>query len=371
MRYKNIYLHFPFCETKCHYCDFYSLAHSKVRNEDVQRFEKAFNRELIQHHSLLAENLETLFMGGGTPSMTDPEVMTRILEPLADRISPKNSYEWTMEANPSSLNKDKLKKYRALGVNRISLGVQAFRDDHLTMLGRAHNRDRALRATGDVFESGFCNVSVDLLCGIPGQSLADLEKALETFISYPITHLSCYLLTLPKGHFLFSKLPDENTQLEHLLFLDSWMSRHGFEHYEISNFAKPGFKARHNMNYWQGGSYLGFGPSAHSYDAGQKKRWKNVSSLSTYIQRLEQNQLCTEWEETLEPKQVSLENWMLSLRLNDGFPEHWLSTPHQKEKALHLIKTGFLELHPQKKSYLRLTPHGFALSDDVVSGLSN
>src|SRR5690606_15278884 len=146
----------------------------------------------------------------------------------------------TMEANPSSITLDRMKAYRSLGVNRVSMGVQAFRDDHLKLLGRVHDRPTAFRALNDVFEAGFDNVSVDLLCGIPGRSLADLEDALRTFTKFPITHLSCYLLTLPPQHRMFKDLPNEETQLSHLLLIDQWMTSAGFEHYEISNFARPG-----------------------------------------------------------------------------------------------------------------------------------
>ena len=148
--------------------------------------------------------------------------------------------EWTMEANPSSITRQTFEAYRNLGINRVSMGVQTLRPDLLKLLGRVHSRDQALSSLTAVFEAGFNNVSVDLLCGVPGQTLGDIEEALETFFTYPITHLSCYILTLTRQHPMFKDLPHEDVQLEHYLFVPDWMSAHGFEHYEISNFCETG-----------------------------------------------------------------------------------------------------------------------------------
>jgi oxygen-independent coproporphyrinogen-3 oxidase len=173
-----------------------------------------------------------------------------------------------MEANPSSIELEQFRRYRALGINRVSMGVQSLKNDHLSILGRVHDEAHALRALETVFEAGFANVSTDLLCGVPGQSLDDLRSHMEKLTAFPITHLSIYLLTLPPHHKMYRDLPNEDEQLRHLLLIDEFMREKGFRHYEISNFARNGLRARHNLVYWQGGSYLGFGPSAHSYAAG-------------------------------------------------------------------------------------------------------
>jgi oxygen-independent coproporphyrinogen-3 oxidase len=376
---RSLYVHFPFCETKCHYCDFYSLGRERTKSGDADAFEQALRAEAAQAASLglapeldckLAPELDTLFFGGGTPSMTPPESMARALEPLFARTRVTPSTEWTMEANPSSITRESLEAYRAYGVNRVSMGVQAMRDDLLARLGRVHSRDKALQALEAIFAAGFDNASVDLLCGVPGQSLQDLEEALETLTRFPITHLSCYLLTLPKHHRMFKELPDEDTQLEHLLFLDQWMTSHGFEHYEISNYAKPGKRARHNLAYWTGASYLGLGPSAHSFDAAQGKRWKNVSSLHKYAQLLRDGASPIEWTETLEPGQKQLEKWMLALRLEEGFPEEWLASPLQQSRARLFESQGLIQPHPRLAGRKRLTARGFALSDQVIAALA-
>ena len=167
-----------------------------------------------------------------------------------DQTSITPQTEWTMEANPSSITPESFKAFRAFGINRISMGVQALNPDFLKILGRVHSREQALVALETVFDAGFQNVSVDLLCGVPGQTESDLNEALNTLTQFPITHLSCYLLTLPKHHSMAPSLPNEDIQLSHLLFIHDWLTQNGFEHYEISNFAKNGKRALHNLNYW-------------------------------------------------------------------------------------------------------------------------
>lgn len=376
MKAQSLYLHFPFCESKCHYCDFYSIGSEKTSHHDLSTFEIALQQECKLHSPHLDETIKTIFMGGGTPSMTDPQVMRTCLEPLQLEKRINSQTEWTMEANPSSVTLDRLRQYRTLGINRISMGVQALRDDLLLKLGRVHSQKKALESLDIIFESGFQNVSVDLLCGVPGQTLEGLEKAMETLTKFPITHLSCYLLTLPKTHKMYAQLPHEDQQLEHLLLIDRFMTARGFDHYEISNFAKPGCEAKHNLAYWTLQSYLGIGPSAHSYDAQQRKRWKNISSLHPWAQSLKNSKLPIEWEETLTEEQHSLETWMLALRLSRGISKNWITTHAQQLKIDALIKEGFVEgfiesfTPPSDSLHYRLTPKGFALSDSVIAMLT-
>lgn len=365
---RSLYVHFPFCETKCHYCDFYSLGRERVKSGDADSFIEALKTETELQAPLLAPELETIFFGGGTPSMTPAAAMGRALKPVLRKVSAKT--EWTMEANPSSITLESMREYRQLGVNRVSMGVQALRNDFLSKLGRVHDSRAALDALETVFTAGFTNVSVDLLCGVPGQTTSDLEQAMRELTAFPITHLSCYLLTLPKQNHLYRELPDEEEQLAHLLFIDSFMRGRGFEHYEISNFAKPGLRARHNLVYWTGGSYLGLGPSAHGFDAPAGVRSKNVSSLHRYASALKEGRLPTDWTETLTKEQRDLERWMLALRLDDGFPSSWLVPETRLKKAAALRSTGLLEPHPVTAGNLRLTARGFALSDQVIASLA-
>jgi len=367
---RSLYVHFPFCESKCHYCDFYSLGREKTREGDPLKFEQALTLECRRQAHLIDGTLDTIFFGGGTPSMTPVSEMARALAPLElnRRVGPET--EWTMEANPSSVTLESLQAYRAFGVNRISMGVQAMRDDLLARLGRVHSKDAALRALEAIFAAGFENVSVDLLCGVPGQTIADIESAIEELTAFPITHLSCYLLTLAPHHRMFPDLPNEVEQEAHLFAIDRLMTERGFDHYEISNYAKPGRRARHNLGYWKGSSYLGLGPSAHSFDATTSSRWKNVSSLHVYADRLQRDENPIEWTESLTPEQRRLEEWMLALRLDEGFPQSWLKTPLQRSRAEELLERGYLRRHPARDGYLRLSTRGYALSDSIIKQIS-
>lgn len=370
MKARSVYLHFPFCETKCHYCDFYSLGREKTAAKDPFLFAQALETEINLRKDELDSEIDTIFMGGGTPSMTDPGPMRNMIAPLLDSVRFSQDLEWTIEGNPSSLSYTHLKEYQALGVNRLSMGVQALNDDLLAQLGRVHSASEALRALDAAFSSGLKNVSVDLLCGVPDQTLGHLEHALNTFIQFPITHLSCYILTLPPHHRMYSRLPNEDTQLQHYLFVHDWMSSHGFDHYEISNFALPGFKAKHNLIYWEGKGYAGFGPSAHSFDETKRIRFKNVSSLHKYAALLKNKEKPHDFSEQLTGEQIELERWLLGTRLSDGFPRQWLSTPTQQAKALALQDQGLIESHPIDASRIRLTPKGFALSDSIIQSLA-
>lgn len=374
-QYASLYLHFPFCESKCHYCDFYSIGRERTGENDASTFEQSLIREieLRGKSGVLAPELDTIFLGGGTPSMTPPDSMKRIFSELFKYTALKQNdgTEWTMEANPSSISLDQFKEYRAIGINRVSMGVQSLKNEHLSILGRVHDEQHALRALNTVFEAGFTNVSTDLLCGVPGQSLDDLRSHMEKLTSFPITHLSIYLLTLPPHHKMYRDLPNEDEQLKHLLLIDEFMREKGFRHYEISNFARHELRARHNLVYWKGGSYLGFGPSAHSYSSKDQSRFKNFSSLHQYARTLlEKTTLPVEWTETLNADQIDLEKWMLAIRLDEGFPSDWLTLESQKKKALLLINEGLLETHPNHTQILRATPRGFALSDAIVKTLS-
>ncbi|OFZ82474.1 MAG: hypothetical protein A2583_01725 [Bdellovibrionales bacterium RIFOXYD1_FULL_53_11] len=348
---RSLYVHFPFCRAKCHYCDFYS---STVKNpSDELVFYDLLRAEAALRRDFLADELETLYFGGGTPSLADPRMIFSSLQPVG--VS-KNA-EFTIEANPFSVTRDFLRACRETGINRISLGVQALRPELLSWLGRIHTRDSALAALGMIFDEGFTNVSVDLLCGVPGQTIPDIEEALGVLCSFPVTHVSCYLLTLRDTHRLHCTLPDENTQLDHFLFVDRRLCELGFRHYEISSFARAGFESRHNLNYWHGDSYLGFGPSAHSFDASTGRRWKNSSIFPDYG---------VEWEEFLTPEQKRIEALMLAARLDAGFTAEWI---HNETLFASLMKDKLIERHPQTSGFVRLTPKGFVLSDAIVARL--
>jgi len=371
-RFRSLYAHFPFCESRCHSCDFYEIGRDRVgaaADFEADRFAKALRSECEHWADRLDDQIDTVFFGGGTPTLTPPETMRWAIEPLhlQSRLAP--DYEWTMEANPSSISLERMRAYRDMGINRVSMGVQSLQDGTLKRLGRVHDRRQALGALATLFDAGFTNVSTDLICGVPGSAISDLEASLEALAQFPITHLSCYLLTLPPHHAMYRDLPDEDEQLRQLLWVDEWLVAKGFEHYEISNFARGGSsrRARHNLVYWTGGPYLGLGPSAHSFGGG--KRWKNVSSLRKYAELLGNGSAPTEQVEEVSPEQKRLERWLLSVRLADGFPSDWVDTASLRPKADRLLAEGLLA-PATPAGRLRLTPKGFALSDSIVRYLA-
>ncbi len=366
-KFSLLYFHFPFCETRCHYCDFYALAEHRVSELEKNGFYQSLQLEIDKAiEDDLVEPIEAIFMGGGTPSLTPPKVMTNLMTSLLGKVSFVENYEWTMEANPSSIRETHLTAYQDLGVNRLSVGIQSLNENHLKKLGRAHTPLEAREALDSVFRSGFKNVSVDLMCGLPGQTLSQLENDIECLTEYPIIHLSCYLLTLPPHHPLYSELPSEEAQVDHLLLIDQKLKSLGFEHYEISNFCKAGKRASHNLAVWNGSSYLGFGPSAHSFCRNQKKRWRNFPSLRKYQEALTQNQWPRFEEETLTQSQLELEKWMLKLRLSDGVPLTWIQSQKQLEKMNAFRKEKLIEDHPEKPQRFRLTSLGYTMSDQII-----
>lgn len=310
----GIYIHIPFCKQKCHYCNFFS----RVSLETKTGLLEALFDEILRQKDYLGEHpVSTIYFGGGTPSLLSELEIGKILEAL-NRYYPVSPYaEITLEANPDDLNPGLLRAYKNCGVNRFSLGIQSFSDADLLFLGRRHDASTAIRAIHDILEAGFAYLSIDLIYGIPGMSLQHWEKNLEVFFSFKLHHLSAYALTLEPKTTLDLMIrnkkmpaPDEEETIRHFRLLMKTMAENGFEHYEISNFAKEGQYSRHNSNYWKGVPYLGLGPSAHSYNGGSR-RW-NVSALKEYIRKLSVG-LWYE-EETLTPVQKYNEYVMTSLR---------------------------------------------------------
>lgn len=375
---ERIYIHTPFCETKCHYCDFYSIAAERKRQDDDQRFEAALCSEWAQLSDQVAPRLKSLFFGGGTPSMTPISTFRKLMLSEASGGSLQSrlhsSTEVTAEMNPSSVREEFIKEIRDLGLNRVSMGVQSLWDHELKYLGRVHDRGEALKALQILVNSGITNISCDLIAGVPGQSTEHLRRSMQELLEYGIKHISVYLLTLPPHHKLAKDLPSEEVQLEHYLFIDDFLTGQGMEHYEISNFSRPGYSSQHNLGYWKLDSYLGLGPSAHSFFADQNKRVKNVSSLEKYFRNISEGQLAREVPEVLSVDQQNLESWMLASRLAEGFPESWIRSDRQRGVLQNWLNEGLLmeagERTAQMERQWRLTPKGFALSEAFVSQIS-
>lgn len=370
-QFTSLYVHFPFCETKCHYCDFFSLPEKQVRTQERARIYRAIEREALLFGQNLQAPLQTVFLGGGTPSLVPLDIMAEFVGGL--RTTTKT--ELTMEANPSSISRERAVAWRALGINRISMGLQALDDERLRWLGRVHSKAQAFEALEALFVAGFSSVSTDYIVGVPAQSCETIERELAELLErFPhIRHVSAYLLTLKGANPKFKELPAEETQLAHLRAVSGVLAAFGFEQYEVSNFARPGSRALHNENYWLGGGYLGIGPSAHSYWPSRCARAKNWASLGKYCELVERGENAVEWTETLSPEQARLEYLMLRLRRADGLDlvEYERLYGHD----LYAKRRAWIDAWEEKglcrrsEGKLRLTKDGFFLSDKIINNI--
>ena len=282
----GIYIHVPFCKSKCAYCNFFSLASEKRIDEYVA----ALKKEIVARNQYLGnETVNTVYFGGGTPSLLKINHIEEILDILHKNFNIISNPEITLEVNPDTIDKGKMKSLKSLGVNRISVGIQSFHDDDLKYLSRKHDSHHALQVIEDLKSVDFDKITLDLIYGIPTLTEEKWNKNLDIFFSTGISHLSAYALTVEPKTILGQKIEkgelqdvNEDATIRHYEILIERTKEHGFEHYEISNFAKEGCRSQHNSIYWQDVKYLGLGASAHSYD-GKSRQW-NVANLTKYIQ---------------------------------------------------------------------------------------
>ena len=311
----GIYLHIPFCKQKCHYCNFFSVA--TLSRKDA--FVAALLKEIeLRKDYLQGENVNTIYFGGGTPSLLHISDIALIIEHLTRHFSIDRHAEITLEANPDDINEEKARQWKGAQVNRLSIGIQSFFDDDLQYLNRVHHANQSYQAMQDVKNTGFDNLTIDLIYGIPTLTDDKWAKNLDIFFSLDIPHLSAYSLTVEQKTPLALLIEkgkyapvDENFSIGHFRMLQEQMKARDFIHYEISNFAKEGYYSKHNSLYWLGGNYLGLGPSAHSFN-GHSRQW-NISNISKYIQ-LDNFHTSVEEKEVLTIEQRYNEYVMTSLR---------------------------------------------------------
>lgn len=381
----GIYIHIPFCKQACHYCNFHFSTSLRYKNEliaallrEIELADDFFSREKGD-----AGPVQTIYFGGGTPSLCSSDEIRTILQRLSTHFTVMTDAEITLEANPDDITEEKLQEWKDAGINRLSIGIQSFFEEDLTWMNRAHNSrqawDSLVMAT-----KYFDNITIDLIYGTPGLTDEKWKQNVDRVIQLGIRHISCYALTvepktplqkLIREHKAADVNPDQ--QSGQFLLLMKWLEDAGFEHYEISNFAKPGFRSRHNSSYWQGKRYFGFGPSAHSFDGAS--RWWNVANNSSYIRSIEQGKIPFEKEELTPVQQVN-EMIMISLRTVEG-----LNT----DRVIHEIKgiaedemmrmkqtileasAGYMKngLMVRDGDWLRLTKEGRLLADGIAADL--
>jgi oxygen-independent coproporphyrinogen-3 oxidase len=286
----------------------------------------ALSKEICQQNDFIAkdERIETIYFGGGTPSLLTAIELQKIISLLHDNFLVSNHVEITLEANPDDINPNTLKTWLSLGINRLSLGVQSFSDDELLWMNRAHNSNQSLESIQQIIDAGFDNFSVDLIFGSPFLSNETLEKSIEILSSLNVPHISCYALTVEEKTALHHSIKKKKSpeiksekQAEQFLICSEKLTQLGYEHYEISNYAKPGKRSKHNSSYWKGKPYYGFGPSAHSFNGKNIRKW-NISDNVLYNQRVLKNENCFEVE-ALTETQLLNEFIMTSIRTMEGF----------------------------------------------------
>lgn len=363
----GLYIHIPFCRQKCFYCDFPSFAGRERYEAD---YTDALCRELAVQGVLYREKWgspRTIYMGGGTPSLLPTGLLEKILQAIADVFGDAADREFTVECNPGTVDAAKLRALRAGGVNRLSFGVQTFDDTLLKKIGRIHTGAQAREAMALARAAGFQNVSMDLIYGLPGESLADLEQDLEAMVALEPEHISIYGLQLEEGT-AFAKmqemgrlaLPDEDTVERMYDTMTAFLPAHGYARYEISNFAKPGFESCHNLSYWQDVPYLGVGAAAHSYLEGQ--RYENVREIPAYIEGIRTGKGVRRQEEAMT-REIAMEEFaFLALRTARGIDrarfERRFGVPLEAVYAGAIAKLKRQGLLEADEAGVHLTPLG-------------
>jgi oxygen-independent coproporphyrinogen-3 oxidase len=370
----GIYLHIPFCKQACNYCNFHFTTSLRYKPDLVA----ALSEEIqLQKDFLGGATVNTIYFGGGTPSLLSKEEYNLILNTIKRTFPVSADAEITLEANPDDINKEVLQRWKEAGINRLSIGIQSFFEDELRWMNRAHNAQQAYQCIEQSLAAGFNNFSIDLIYGSPLLTDERWQQNVEKAISYGIPHLSCYALTVEEKtplHKLIStnkKQDVENDQqARQFLLLMQWLKAAGYEHYEVSNFAKTGCRSKHNSSYWKGTPYLGLGPSAHSYN-GSTRFW-NIANNNQYIRSIKEGMVPNE-KEILTEEQKLNEYIMISLRTMEGIDldvinRIWgFETVAAIEKGLKpYIDKGLVQ---QNQQAVQLTQNGMLMADGIAADL--
>ena len=371
----GIYIHIPFCKSRCKYCDFFSTTHLEKRAQYVA----ALLEEWRMRAHEVKEPIHTIYIGGGTPSMLDDSSLQMIIEAIR-RESSLNStaiseplqgdeamlQEITMEANPGDITLERAQAWRKMGINRLSIGVQSLDDELLQLIGRRHTAEQARKAVAAAQAAGFDNISIDLMYALPSQTMEQWQKDVAEALQMGVQHISTYGLIYEESTVLMTLLDhgvieavDEDTEMQMYDYLVGQLAANNFEHYEVSNFALPNRQSRHNSSYWNNTPYIGLGAGAHSYD-GQVRQW-NISDLDTYIAQAMAHQLQPE-KEVLTEEQRHTERVMLGLRTNSGIG----SDEIDRSKAQPYIAQGMLK---EKGNHIVATTKGYHILNRIIEDL--
>ena len=370
----GIYIHTPFCKSKCAYCNFFSLASQSKINDYVE----ALKKEIVLRKNYLGdETVKTIYFGGGTPSLLSVKNIEEILDLLNKNYEIISSPEITLEINPDTIDREKMESLKQIGINRMSVGIQSFNDEDLKYLGRRHDSRHAMQVLEDLKHTDFEKITLDLIYGMPTLTEEKWNKNLDIFFSTDITHLSAYALTVEPKTILGQRIEkgelqsvSEEETIRHYNILVERTKENGFEHYEISNFAKEGFRSQHNSIYWRDEKYLGLGPSAHSYD-GNSRQW-NISNLTKYIQLIGNSEDYFD-KEILSRDDKFNEYIMTSLRTSWGCDIEKIERDYGKSYAHHFLKNikKYLdngEMLKENNTYF-LSEEGKLFADGIAADL--
>ena len=375
MKDSALYIHIPFCDHKCIYCDFYSI----ITSDNITLFFNSLTKEIEYFSKLYSvdRKFSSIFFGGGTPSLMQPEYIADIINHLKKYFLVNTDAEITMETNPGTVDKAKLKSFKDAGINRISIGIQSFDEEELKFLTRIHDKQTAIQTLNNAADVGFENISIDLIFNLPNQTKEKWIENLNTAIALPIKHISTYSLILEHGTILNKMVLDKKVTMQdedydadlYETTIDFLLSK-GFYQYEVSNFTKPGFECMHNNAYWRYREYLSFGTSSHSFVDG--KRWWNYSSLKKYISEIELNNHAIMNSEIISKEQMHEEYVMLAMRssgldLGDyrkKFSDAWIKKNYS---YFELLKN---EHHITiNDNWIKLTSKGYAVCDEILKNI--
>jgi oxygen-independent coproporphyrinogen-3 oxidase len=368
----GIYIHIPFCKKACSYCDFHFSTSIKNKKAIVN----SLLNELELRKDYINEPVESIYFGGGTPSLLEPKEIQLILEKVYSLFQVNKDSEVTLEGNPDDLTLEYLKAVKSIGINRLSVGVQSFIEDDLQLMNRAHNKDEALIVIRNIKKAGFDNYTIDLLYGTPGQTKENWIQNLNILKEFDIPHFSGYALTVEEKTLLhhqiktgeITPLSDEKTTA-HFKYLIDFAQENDYNHYELSSFCKEGFQAKHNFSYWDEKNYLGIGPSAHSYN-GTSRQW-NVANNNVYIKEIQKNIVPSTIEHLTNDEKFN-ETLLIKLRLSAGLPKKDLNQfeeHHRTHFYLEIDKWMEKNLVKRTATHYKLTQAGKMYADQITSDL--
>ena len=359
----GIYIHIPFCKSRCKYCDFFSTTQLEKRESYIHAVIQEWQAYQSQWRK---QDIRTIYIGGGTPSLLSIESLQHLLHSILNSINTSRIQEITIEANPGDITSDKIQAWRSIGINRLSIGIQSFNDRLLQLVGRRHTAQEAIQAVKTVQAAGITNISIDLMYALPTQTMAEWQNDIVQALKLNVPHISSYGLIYEEGTLLThwleqGKLHAIDEEQEMLMYdhLVEQLTQHGYEHYEVSNFALPGLHSKHNSNYWNDTPYLGLGAGAHSYDG--EKRWWNVADIDHYITQAV-NQRLTPEQETITPIERHTEHIMLGLRTSQGVK----CSSVNMDKAKNYIAQGLLQLNGEN---IVATTKGYHILNRIIEDL--